>query len=302
MAFGADASSAARQAELGIPIDYGSLWVGAWTLRWGWEEPDRQLRALRAVNVTPAVHLYYWGDSLSPRCLEQGCAGKSLAGWDRLAKELAEHLGTTLGGRPALVFLETEFNKGSVARYKPLDGMLAEKATLLRSIPGVQVVLALGNWNPAAWTTWSQAAAASDFVGLQAMAGSTRDAPGVQQTLVNRTVAGARQIQADFGKPVILHDLAFSSYPEPDALDLQAATVRLLLECLAPLKAAGVQAMLYRGLQDNPAMDLGNYYGLAERHFGLAWVDSLKPAGIAWLEGVLRERAAAVAPGPNAAC
>jgi hypothetical protein len=302
MAFGADAASVMEHATLGVPLDYGTLWVGVWTLRWGWSEPDRQLRALREANVTPAIHFYYWGDDISPRCLEQGCAGKSQAGWARLASELAVHLNATMLGRPSLVFLETEFNKASVARYKPLDAMLAEKATLLRGVPGAHVVLAVGNWNPAAWTTWTLAAAASDFTGLQAMFGSTRDPLDAQATLVNRTVAGARQLQADFGKPVILHDLAFSSYPEPDALAPQAATVRTFLECLAPLKAAGVQAMLYRGLRDNPAMDLGNYYGEAERHFGLAWEGQLKPAGEAWREGVQQERSAPVAPGTVPSC
>jgi hypothetical protein len=302
MAFGGDVGSVAEQARLGAPLDYATIWIGAWNLQLGWNDPDRQLRALREGNVTPAIHFYYWGDDLSPRCLEEGCAGKSQAGWDQLATELVQHLKATLEGRPTLVFLETEFNKGSVARYKPLDALLADKAAQLHEVPGVHVVLALGNWNPADWPTWSRAAAASDFTGLQAMFGATRDPVVAQKTIVNRTVGGARQLQADFGKPVILHDLAFSSYPEPEGLAPQAATVRLFLDCLAPLKAAGVQAMLYRGLLDSPSMDLANYYGLAERHFGLAWPDGLKPAGSAWLEGVQRERAAAVAPGANPAC
>jgi hypothetical protein len=304
MAFGADASSVAALASQGIPADYGTLWVGAWTLRWGWDAPDAALRALRAANVTPAVQLYYWGDDLTQGCLEQGCNGKSVAGWDALATQLADHLRSALGGQAALVVLETEFNKAGVARYRPLDALLAQKAATLRAVPGVRVALALGNWNPTDWTTWARAAAASDYTGLQALFGATRDAPDALATLANRTLAGARELRRDFGKPVLLDDLALSSYPEPDALAAQAGAVRQLLGCLAPLKAAGVQAILYRGFQDDPTMDLGNYYGLAERHFGLAWADGagLKPAGIAWRDGVARERAAAVAPGAAAGC
>ncbi|MEA3190752.1 MAG: hypothetical protein QOD77_1334 [Thermoplasmata archaeon] len=291
LAFGGDGDGLAELARLGIPADYGTVWVGDWTLHWGWKEPDVALRGLRAANVTPVVHFYYWGDDLARACFDHGCAGKTQAGWDQLATELATHLNDTMGGAPSLVLLETEFNKADVARHKPLDALLAQKATALGAVPGVQVVLPLGNWNVPAWPTWAAAANASDFVGLQALAGSTRDSPEAAAALAERTLAGAQQLQATFHKPILLHDLAVSSYPEPEWRATQADTVASIFGCLAPLKAAGVEALLYRSLHDVPTMDLKNHYGEAERHFGLADDAGLKPAGRAWLDGVLRERA-----------
>src|SRR5688572_13292308 len=38
MRFGLDAPSVHRAAEHGAQPDYGTIWVGPWTLQWGWHE------------------------------------------------------------------------------------------------------------------------------------------------------------------------------------------------------------------------------------------------------------------------
>src|ERR1044072_5115183 len=73
IAFGMDAGSVAAQSAAGAKPDYGTFSVGPWTLTSGWGGPDAQLDAMRSAGVTPAIHFYYWGDDISPTCLENGC-------------------------------------------------------------------------------------------------------------------------------------------------------------------------------------------------------------------------------------
>lgn len=309
MRFGIDADGVAGMTALGAKSDYATLWVGPWTLAaGGWSGPDGQLAALRTAGVTPAVHLYYWGDDITPSCIENGCwsslhnAQLDKAHWQTLTQQLADHLNAKLAGRPALVFLETEFNKGSAATYEPLDGYLADKARFLHgAYPAAKVVLPFGNWNSGAWTTFDRAAAASDYTGVQGMRGSTHDSATSATGLFSATLAGAKTLQSDFGKPVILQDIAVSSYPEPAWLTTQADALRGFTTGMSQLKAAGVQAILYRALADQPGMDTANYYGQAERHWGLGWsATSLKPAGKLWVAAVQAERGGSLAQPPTA--
>ena len=290
MRFGLDAGSLALQLEQGVQPDYATIWIGPWNLEKGWRDPALQLAALRAANVTPAIHLYYWGDDISPACLESGCKGKSVAGWDALAAGLVDHLHGALGGAPVLVVLETEFNKAPVARHEPLDALLAEKARALKeAYPAARVVLGIGGWYPPAWETWDRAAAASDAVGVQAMAGTPP--AGRAPDLFDGTLAGARRLRELFGKPIVLQDIAAPSGPAPATPATQAETLVPFVANLAALKAEGVDTLLYRSFPDNPAAPAG-YFGEAERHFGLALpgTGDLKPSGEAWVEAMRLER------------
>jgi hypothetical protein len=298
MRFGIDASSVQAFSEQAGPPDYATVWVGKWTLDQGWRDTDRALRALREENVTPAIHFYYWGDDMRPDCLTMGCNGKDTAGWDLLAQQLVQHLSDTLQGDEAIVILESEFNKHGVHASEDLDGMLAEKSSYIRSwYPLARVVLGLGNWFPEAWPTWDRAAAASDYVGLQAMAASTRDDTASQVDLVNHTLAGATRLHELFDKPIFVQDVAVSSYPEPDHLGTQEEVLARFAAGLPALQDAGVEAVIYRSFLDIPDMALANHYAEAERHWGLAWHDSgeLKPGGEAWLAAVHKAREPPVA-------
>lgn len=305
--FGMDAASVAPQRSAGVAPDYGTFWVGPWTLASGWGGPDGQLTAMKDAGVTPAIHFYYWGDDISQSCLQNGCwstlhnAQKTQAGWQTLATQLVQHLDARMGGEPVVIFLETEFNKADVQTYEPLDAMLAQKAAFIKEgYPQAHVVLALGTWNTPAWKTWDRAAAASDSIGIQSMRGSTRDTRSHYDNAYEATLAGARTAQATFGKPVFVTDVALSSYPEPEYLDAQAKALGEFFTGLPDLKAAGVHAIIYRSWRDSPNMDLANYYGQAERHWGLAYAGSgvQKAAGAVWVAGVLAERANGAASTP----
>jgi hypothetical protein len=291
--FGIDAASVQRfTAAAGAP-DYATLWVGKWNLDLGWRDTDLALQALRAANVTPAIHFYYWGDDIRPDCFTVGCNGKDAAGWDRLHGQLVEHVRATMGDAPVLILLESEFNKHGLHDSEDLDARLADKATALRYwLPNADVVLALGNWRPDTWGTWDRAAAASDYVGIQALAGSTRDGRDKQVGLADATLKGVERLRDLYAKPVIVQDVAVSSYPEPDHLETQAEALLRFAERMPDLRDAGVEAVIYRSYVDVPDMNTANHYREAERHWGLAWHDTgeLKPGGEAWVKAVQKAR------------
>ncbi len=311
MGFGMEAASIGYQTDAGVAPDYGTFWIGPWTLNHGgWGSPDSELSNMKSQGVTPAIHFYYWGDDISQSCLQHGCwsslhgAQKTQAGWNNLADQMIEHLHSRMGGEEVVIFLESEFNKGDVQYYEPLDAMLATMADRIHAgYPNAKVVLSLGSWNPGAWSTWDRTAAASDYVGIQGMRGSTRDSQTHYNNLFEDTVNNANFLNNLFNKPIFIQDLALSSYPEPQYLDLQANEMREFFDGMGELKEAGVEALIYRSFRDSPGMNLANYYGQAERHWGIAWSGSgeLKPAGHVWIDGVLAERGAPSSggnPGP----
>jgi hypothetical protein len=295
IAFGIDAGAVPVLADMGVKPEIATVWVGAWNLHEGWRGTDEALRGLAAHNVTPAVHFYYWGDDLSPACFEQGCHSllhgvhKDQAEWWDVAEQLVSHLHSTLEGRPVLILLESEFNKIS---YEPLDTALAEKAQWIKaSYPEARIVLPFGNWHSPGWPEWDEAAAASDFVGLQGLRASTRDSNASYASLVEDSLRGVRRLHQLFDKPVIMHDIGASTYPEPQGIEAQAETVSELFERLDALGAAGVHAVIYRSWMDTPTMDPNNHFGPAERHWGLAWLGgTAKPAGETWIEGIKQAR------------
>lgn len=306
--FGMDSASMTAQANAGVAADYGSFWVGPWTLSSGWGGPDAQLDQMRAAGVTPAIHFYYWGDAIAQACFTStGCwsseqnAQLTMANWQTLAQQLVNNLNAHMAGKPVVVFVETEFNKGDVQAYEPLDGYLADKANFIRAgFPTAKIVMPLGNWNSAAWGTFDRFAAASDFTGLQGMRGSTHDTLASYLGLYNVTLAGAKSLQTLFGKPIFLQDIALSSYPEPTYLDYQHDALAKFFTGMPALKAAGVQAILYRSWLDSPTMSTANYYGTAERYWGLANSAGAKLSRQAWVDGVKAERAASVNHAPVA--
>lgn len=303
MSFGLDAYSLHTQAGLGAVADYGTLWIGAWIEQSGWVIPEARLAAMRDAGVTPAIHLYYWGDDISRACFEDGCwstlhhTWKDQAGWWNVTRALLLRL-DVLEGRTVLILLETEFNKADIPGYEPFDEALAKMATWIHAqYPAARIVLPLGAWNPSAWGTWDRAAAASDSIGIQGMRASTQDTAARYDDLFNTTLEAARTAHALFGKPVVLHDVALSSHPEPDYLERQERGMQAVFDGVDELKGAGVRAVLYRSWRDAENMDVANHFGVAETGWGLAWSDDVaKPAGVVWMAGVQAERTAPQAP------
>jgi PKD repeat protein len=303
MLFGMDASGVTAQTQAGAKPDYGTFWIGPWTLSSGWGGPDAQLASMKAAGVTPAIHFYYWGDDISPSCVEDGCwsslhnAQKTRAGWETLGTQLTSHLNSKMGGAPVVVFLESEFNKGGIEAYEPFDGYMAAMAAKIHAAyPNAVVVLGFGNWGSTHWKTFDRAAAASDMVGVQGMRGSTKQSQADMYTLYDGLLSGVKTLGSTFpGKPIMLTDIAVSSYPEPSYVTVQAGVLKEVFDNLGTLRSLGVQAMVYRSWKDSPSMDTANYYGQAERHWGVAWAanGTVKASGQVWTAGVKAVREAA---------
>ncbi|MEA3166580.1 MAG: hypothetical protein QOJ26_1452 [Thermoplasmata archaeon] len=299
IAFGMDAAAVSSLTSAGAKPDYGTFWIGPWTLSSGWGGPDGQLTAMKNAGVTPAIHFYYWGDDISPSCVEDGCysnlhkAQKSRAGWETLGTQLTDHLTSKMQGKPAVIFLESEFNKGGIETYEPFDGYMAAMAAKIHAAyPNAIVVLGFGNWGSSAWGTFDRAAAEADMVGIQGMRGSTKQSKTDMMTLYDGILAGVKTLGTKFpSEPIMLTDIAVSSYPEPDYVTVQRDVVKEVFDNLPTLKGAGVEAIVYRSWKDSPSMDTANYYGMAERYWGLANSTGLKPSAQVWTDGVKAERA-----------
>jgi hypothetical protein len=297
--FGMDASALDGLADLGAPADYAQLWAGVWNERSGWDGLGRSAADAAHAGAVPVIEWWYWGDDISPSCVRDGCASglheswKSQALWAADGAALADALHDALRGREAIVVVESEFNKNGVSSWEDFDGMLAQHAAIFQArAPEVRLALGFGNWGRDAWPRFDRAVAAMDMVAFQTMRGSTRDSAASYAGAAEATLDAALALQEDFAKPILLHDLALSSYPEASYAAEQRDALAAFFARLPELKAAGVEGVLYRSLRDTD-MDPANYYGLAERGWGLQHRDgTAKPALDVWLAGVEAERAA----------
>ncbi len=297
--FGFDTASISRARQLGMPVDYASVWAGSWNQKRGWNDIEAQLRTARDAGVIPVVQWWYWGDDISPNCVEHGCndryqgVWKDQATWRRLSNELADLIARVMGpGSGALVITETEFNKNGIENYEPFDGYLADQAAIFHA-RRLRVILGFGNWGRPQWRNFDRAAAAADLLGTQALRSSIRDA-STYLSSANDLLEGARYNQLTFHKPTFITDVAFSSYPEPSYSNDQDTVVRDIFARIDEFRAAGVEGMIWRMLVDDPKFDTNNYHGEAERHWGLLHADgSPKPAFAPFLNGLLAEKAVA---------
>lgn len=303
--FGVDSKSVSRARTLGLPVHYGSAWAGAWNQKWGWTGVEQDLRQAYAAGVIPVVHWWYWGDDISPSCVENGCADryhgvrKDKATWTRLSIELAALIRREGGsGAQAIVVLETEFNKNGIETHEPFDGYLAEISAIFHSA-GLKVALGFGDWGVAHWGTFDRAVASVDMLATTALRSSLRDA-AVYHSVADELVASARYFKTRFNKPTFIGDLALSSYPAAEYEAHQAAVIREIFARLPELRAWGVIGIVFRMLADDPAFDINNYHGVAERHWGFLRADgSPKPAFAELQTGWLAEAQIAPTPAPT---
>lgn len=301
MRFGVHVDSLAKADSHGLPMDFGVLWMGSWTEKYGWGYAEQHLAAARAKNITPIVHWWYWGDDISPDCVERGCQDnrqgvwKDRAKWYRMTRELAGVIERTMGGREAIVILESEFNKGGIEGYEPFDGYLLDQIVELHRVPGLKVILGFGNWGLGNWARFDRAASAADMVGTQLLRSSIRDAATYHQA-VDTLVSGVAHLHNTFRKPSFVIDLAVSSYPSAEYEAHQQAVVTELFQRMGELKGFGVEGIVWRAIVDDPAMDLSNYHGIAERHWGVVRADGTeKPAFRPFADGIRAASAVALA-------
>jgi hypothetical protein len=297
MQFGVDIESVKKTQALGAPIAYGALWVGSWTQKYGWAPIEAQLKEARSRGVTPVINWWYWGDDISPQCVEKGCddrrqgVHKDKETWFRMSRELADLIDKVSGHRGAIVVLETEFNKNGIETYKPFDNFLAEQMKIFHAKPNIKVALGFGNWGREHWNRFALSVAECDFLGTQLLQSSVRDAKTYDNT-VDTLITGAKELQRKFGKPSLVIDLALSSYPEASYAKRQADVVKELFDRLPELKRAGVQGLIWRQVADNPKFDTSNYHGIAERYWGLLHADGTpKPAFQPFVIGMQNEAA-----------
>lgn len=295
MRFGLPVAALSDAASYGVSMNYGVMWSGAWTQTWGWNAIEEDLQRAKARGVTPIVHWWYWGDDISPDCVERGCddkrqgVWKDRTTWYRMTRELASLIDTTMGGRDTIVIVETEFNKNGIENYEPFDGYMLDQIVELRRIAGVKVILAFGNWGLSAWSRFDRSAAAADMVGTQLLRSSVREAKSYLSA-VDTLVSGATHLRNTFRKPSVIVDLALSSYPADEYEAHQETVVRGLFARVHELKALGVTAIVWRALVDDPDFDTSNYHGIAERHWGfMTAAGSQKPAFRPLVDGIRAE-------------
>jgi len=301
MRFGVHVDSLAKADAHGVPMNFGVFWMGSWTQKYGWGYAEQQLAAAKSRGITPIVHWWYWGDDISPDCVERGCQDnrqgvwKDRATWYRMTRELGDVIRRTMGGAEAIVIVESEFNKGGIENYEAFDGYLLDQIAELHRVPGAKVIVGFGNWGLSNWARFDRAASAADWVGTQLLRSSIRDAATYQQA-VDTLVSGAAHLNNTFRKPSFIIDLALSSYPSAEYEAYQEGVVRQLFERMGELKSLGVTSIIWRAIVDDPTMDLSNYHGVAERHWGVVRADgSEKPAFRPFADGIRAAAAAALA-------
>lgn len=300
MGFGVDMASVGKAESQGLPVAYGGFWAGPWNQKYGWDDADQSLREARKRGVVPVVNWWYWGDDISPQAVESGVEDryhhvrKDRAGWTRMSGQLADRIEKAMGGREAIVVLETEFNKNGIEGYAPFDDALVEQIRIFHARPGIKVVLGFGNWGRTSWGRFGKAIAESDLLGIQLLQSSVRDAATYAKA-PETLVSAARFIRSQFHKPSMIVDLALSSYGSHYE-ETQAAVMGELFRRLPELKVAGVEGLMWRAVSDDPKFDTANYHGEAERHWGLLRADgSPKPAFEAFTSGVRAEASKTVA-------
>jgi hypothetical protein len=272
MRLGFDNKSIQQARALGVPVSYGSTWAGSWVQKWGWGGIEEDLQRAKAAGVTAVIPWFYWGDDISPACVENGCndryqgVWKDRATWTRLANELADLTART-SGPGSLIVIEPEFNKNGVETYETFDGYLAEQAAIFRQ-RGLQVVISFGNWGRPHWTRFDRAVASADLLGTMSLQSSVRDA-GTYLSGADQLVGAAQYLNSTFGKRVLIYDVGFSSFPEPSYETHQDTVVAEIVRRMPELAAAGVQGLIWRMLADDPGFDTSNYHGTAERFWGL---------------------------------
>jgi hypothetical protein len=281
---GFDAKAALQARSLGISVSYGTAWAGAWNQKYGWAGLETEVQQARAAGATPVIPWLYWSDDISPAAVENGVVDryqgvpKDRATWTRLSNELAD-LAARSGGPGTMIVIEPEFNKNGIETYEPFDGYLADEAAIFHQ-RGLRVVISFGNWNQSRWASFDRAIASADLLGTMSLQSSVRDA-GTYMSGADQLVNAARYLQS-FGKPTLIYDVGFSSYPEPAYETNQDTVVGDIFRRMADLRAAGVVGVIWRMLADDPSFDTSNYHGIAERYWGLLHADGRPKAAFRW--------------------
>lgn len=288
------------------------VWHGSWTMR-NYAAIDNDVARAEAQGVPLLVQAWFGGDQLNRTFLTEPNGV-----WDpyqRIPKTRAQAMQffkevgtrTAKATKPPYIVIETEYNKGGIEKDPLLtqyliDAIQAVKATNPKAI----TVLAPGDWQDLtvlAGSTNLKAFEAADAMGARTMRAYPRTPAGDLARAADGLLKAAQALRsAHPAKPVIVTDFAIGSYggdvatvhpfglkTDPKAAPLPSAyygnevAQKGALERVLALKddfhRAGVDTFVYRGYRDVPNFDPQNYYGYAERSFGIARSDGApKPA------------------------
>ena len=289
---GSSANSVSELTAAGAPPTFASYWVGEWMAQSGWGGLESMLRSSKSAGTTPVLYWYYWGDSISPQCVENGCNSRNKAEWNSLTTTLATKVRDIMGGAPVFIVLENEFNKGGITdtSYAPtFDAYLEAKANELKAVDGVEIVLGYGAWGESSWGRFPKAIAASDMIGFQIMRASTdpshqHDAMQYYRGAPDKIASVLTHIRSlSPGKDALLYDIALSSYPDATWERAQNETLAGMMARRAEYAENGLRGMVYREMR-NTDMSPANYFGYAEQHWGLKTKSGVaKPAWSTWI-------------------
>ena len=219
LGFGFPESAVATVVAEGAQPTYSTSWAVGGDI----SSVDNVIATADAQNTTPVIHWYYWGDKISPSCVDNWndpnvCDdGRTREKWNLGATALADKIHQYRPGRQTVVTLELEFHKNGVGDYENLDGYLATQAGLLKKFAGeVTVVLGWGEWaTDTTYSRFDRAQAASHWAGTQILYSCIRQGLTKYRGAVSDVIANAGELKAKFpGKPVFIYDFSTSSYSE----------------------------------------------------------------------------------------
>lgn len=263
---GVDAANVPAMKSAGAAPQYGQTWVGKWMKTYGWSGFENDLRKMRDNGATPVIQWYYWGDDISPNCVQYGCAGRTKGEWDAMAKEMATRAKNIMGSRTFYVVLEPEFQKNGIQDWETFDGYLANQAYMIRGIaPSADIVVGFGHWGN--WDKFDRAVAASDLVGFQVLRGSTRDSTTSAINSADYIIQKTKELKSRWGKQVMVFDLGIATYGNWGWV--QEKALANIVAKRSQLDAAGVKAIVWRYVYDNDYSS--GYFGAAESTWGVKY-------------------------------
>lgn len=276
--------------------EYATKWLGRWTgigSDGGSADLANFLKECKTEGVKAHLHLFYAGDNISPAFFRGQATpdGKTLDGWWKLVKAVA--LEARRADAEVLVNIETEWNKGGVPSDPiPFDTAFRDAAKLIKSqAPKARIVCAPGAWGNIVDTLarFPGIRSVTDVYGTQCLYALTRHKPDVYAKGPDTLLSYLRALASIAGgKPLMVTDLAFSSYGgnfatthpfnggDGRAAETQqrAAFVRLG-ELLPEMTRLNVVALFVRSVKD-VKMDPANYFGYAEQYWGVVRGDDTK--------------------------
>lgn len=286
--WGINASGASEAIKAGTKPKYGLLWVTEDTIQGGkLGATDAALASAKSQGVIPVVQWYYWGNSISPSCVKYGCDGKSTGEWSWMAKSLAQHVRGKLGSFPAVIVIETEFNKNGIQHWAGFDDKLVAQIKIFEQYaPNAKIVIGFGAWGTVETNrNFADATWRADYAGFQLLRSSYRYSDGTYLNAADDALASAKRLRQAFpGKPLFMTDLALSSWDGGEWLQKAALAKFFLKE--GEFDRLGVKAIVYRWAKDFSSASTKDYHGPAEKYWGLKRFDgSPKAAWWVWVKG-----------------